>query len=214
VQKYITAGIKGEVKDTPKRLRNVYNFIIGDNKTALRAMARQVRMLGLRPYVISEPVQGQGEKFVSQMVRDIKKGKFNQYNALLAGGEVTFRLPPRPGRGGRNQHLAALFALAMPSFNRPWVFASLNTDGFDYIKQAAGAIVDNKTLALAQAKNIKIKDYIHSFNSYELFKKLGNALLVTGDTATNVADVMVYISGKNFNAKLSSSKQDYKIECK
>ncbi len=190
-QKHIIRGLKGEVSETPKRLANVRNFIIGSNKTARQAMLKQARGLGLKPFLIKAPVQSDGQKFARQLSQQVKSGWFKKYDVILAGGEITFRLPAQPGRGGRNQQLAALMLASLAAFKKPWVFASLNTDGFDYIKSAAGVIVSYETLAWAQAKNIKIKDYLYRFDSYALFKKIGRSLLITGPTGINVGDIMV-----------------------
>jgi glycerate-2-kinase len=83
--------------------------------------------------------------------------------------------------------------LALEAFEGDWVAVSAGTDGSDFLPEVAGAIVDNSLLRTAREKKIDIKPYLERFDSNTLLKKLGNSLIVTGSTGTNVCDVMVYI---------------------
>ena len=57
------------------------------------------------------------------------------------GGETTVRLPARPGRGGRAQHLALSAALALQGCDGGYLLAA-GTDGSDGPGEDAGALVD------------------------------------------------------------------------
>ena len=61
------------------------------------------------------------------------------------GGESTVRLPAKPGRGGRNQHLALAAARLLVSHDELTMFAA-GTDGTDGVTSDAGAIVDSETV--------------------------------------------------------------------
>ena len=66
--------------------------------------------------------------------------------AFVLAGETTVRLPENPGRGGRNQHFAAVLAGALAGLEG---FACMvgGTDGRDGNSDAAGAIIDGLTAA-------------------------------------------------------------------
>jgi len=57
---------------------------------------------------------------------------------------------------------------------------------------AAGTIVDNNSLGTAKGKGIDVKSYLDRYDSNTLLKKIGRSLIVTGNTGTNVGDVIVY----------------------
>ena len=57
---------------------------------------------------------------------------------------------------------------------------------------AAGAIVDGKTLERAANKGLNPEEFLAENNSYNFFSELGD-LIFTGPTGTNVNDVSVII---------------------
>jgi glycerate-2-kinase len=83
--------------------------------------------------------------------------------------------------------------LALAEYTGQWLVASVGTDGSDFLPEVAGAIVDQGLLEIARAKALDIKAYIERCDSYPLLKEIGNSLIVTGDTGTNVGDVIVYL---------------------
>jgi len=192
VRNYLESGCAGNEEENPKTLANCDNFIIGDNPTCLEAMATQAKAMGLKPIVVSSEIAGDPVKVIERRAIDIISGQYRDYNILLYGGETTPTLPSSPGRGGRNQHLAALTTLALEDYNAPWTMAAVATDGADFMRGAAGAIVDQNTIALARQQKLNIAEFINKFNTNKLFKKIGQSLIVTGDTETNVGDVMVF----------------------
>ena len=193
VLSYLKMGCRGEVPETPKRLTNCHNHIIGNNRLALKAMARQAEELGFKPLIVTAEQKGDTAEAAYTRASEILKGKYQGYNAIIIGGETTPKLPDNAGKGGRNQHYAAVSMLAMKSYPGYWLAASIGTDGSDYLPDIAGAMVDNETLLRATSRGIEVKKYIDRFDSYTLFKKIGKALIVTGDTGTNVSDVMLYL---------------------
>jgi len=72
------------------------------------------------------------------------------------------------------------------------VIASLTTDGVDGPTDAAGAIVDGKTLARAAELGMKPEQFLAENDSYHFFEKLED-LMFTGPTGTNVNDISVII---------------------
>jgi len=82
--------------------------------------------------------------------------------------------------------------LTMQEYKGEWVVASVGTDGSDFLPDVAGAIVDNNSLADARAKGIDVESYLDRYDSNTLLKKIGGSLIVTGNTGTNVCDIIVY----------------------
>lgn len=192
VIKYIMNGCNGKVEETPKTLSNCHNYIIGDNTLALQAMLKTAEKSGFKPFIITAEQAGETTTIARQRADEILQGKYQGYNLLLIGGETTPVLPSNAGTGGRNQQYAAVSLLALENYRRDWVVAAVGTDGSDFLPDVAGAIVDKQTLAKARSTGINITDYINRYDSNTLFKKIGNSLIYTGSTGTNVGDVVVY----------------------
>jgi hydroxypyruvate reductase/glycerate 2-kinase len=83
--------------------------------------------------------------------------------------------------------------LALEEYEGDWVVASMGTDGSDYLRDVAGAIIDRNTLRTAWANGLDIAGYLERFDSNTLLQKAGASLIVTGSTGTNVGDVILYL---------------------
>ncbi len=193
IRQYIREGKAGRKSETPRNLTNCKNYIIGDNSLALKAMAKKAKQLGLNPLIVTAEQRGEPGNVAFKRAQEILDGKYKNYNTIIIGGETTPKLPSSHGKGGRNQHFAAVSLLAMKNYPGQWALASLGTDGSDFLPDAAGAIVDSYSLERAEKKELDVKDYIDRYDTYSLFKKLGESLIITGSTGTNVGDVMVYV---------------------
>jgi glycerate 2-kinase len=190
---FLQRGRLGMEEETPKSLDNCHNFIVGDNILALRAMAAEARQLGLKPLILTSEQTGDPAQVAQLRAREIIAGKYSGYRAIIIGGETTPRLPDKPGKGGRNQHYAAVTLLAMKDYPGEWVMASVGTDGSDFLRNVAGAMVDRSLALLADSKGVDVASYVQRFDTNTLFGTLGQGLIITGDTGTNVSDVLVYL---------------------
>lgn len=191
---FLRGGRRGEVTETPKTLNNCYNYIIGDNGLALEAMSGKAKKLGLTPYIITAQQTGDTTTVARARAKEVMERRYAGFDTLLIGGETTIKLPTRAGKGGRNQHYAAVSMLAMAQYPGQWIVASVGTDGSDFLPDVAGAIVDQNSLGIAQAKGIDVKSYIERYDSNTLLDSIGNSLIITGDTGTNVGDIVVYLT--------------------
>ena len=192
---FIRRGCMGLQEETPKMLRNCTSHLIGNNRMALEAMAGKARDLGIKPCIITSEMSGDTCEYACGMAAEIKKGRYKGFGALLIGGETTPTLPEHAGKGGRNQHYAAVSMLAMQGYSSPWLVASSGTDGSDYLEDVAGAIVDDRSLASAVAAGLDVADYISRFDSNTLFARMSRSLIITGPTGTNVSDILLYLLG-------------------
>lgn len=190
---FLKRGQRGEVTETPKTLNNCYNYIIGDNGLALEAMSGKAGKLGLTPYIITAQQTGDTTAVARSRAKEVVEHRYAGYDFLLIGGETTIKLPTGAGKGGRNQHYAAVSMLAMAQYPGQWIVASVGTDGSDFLPDVAGAIVGQNSLGIAQEKGIDVKSYIERYDSNTLLGSIGNSLIITGDTGTNVGDIVVYL---------------------
>jgi hydroxypyruvate reductase len=111
-------------------------------------------------------------------------------DVVLWGGETTVVLPPKPGRGGRNQHLA-LAAARLLDGHRNLVLLAAGTDGTDGNTDDAGAIVDGATLVRAREGGLCSADEALERADAGAFLEASGDLLYTGPTGTNVGDVLI-----------------------
>jgi hydroxypyruvate reductase len=111
----------------------------------------------------------------------------------LWAGETAVTLPPNPGLGGRSQQLALAAAAALarlpPGTPRITLLAA-GTDGCDGTTPATGAVVDGTTWALIASRG---GDPAAALRRCDAFPALlrADALVVTGPTGTNVADLVL-----------------------
>jgi hydroxypyruvate reductase len=108
-------------------------------------------------------------------------------------GESTVHLPPDAGQGGRNLHLALLVARGLESVGG-WSMLLAGTDGEDGLTDAAGAIVDGGLCRQAGSEGLDLDKALTDADSYPVLEKTG-ALLRTGPTGTNVADIAIALTG-------------------
>lgn len=105
------------------------------------------------------------------------------------GGEPTVVLPEKPGRGGRNQHLALAAAMVMEGRDDVCLL-SAGTDGTDGPGEDAGALVDGGTLGRARREGFDGADCLARADSGSLLEAAGD-LVQTGPTGTNVMDLII-----------------------
>jgi len=194
----IKAGRAGKINDTPTQLYNSYNYIIGDNLMALRAIEHQAQRMGLAAEILNHRLTGKTKIAAGQITQKIIARKNKVKTIFIIGGETTPRVPGRHGQGGRNQHFALATAIILAKLkpNWSWTMASLASDGIDFIKQAAGAIIDWQTLPQIQNKKNNALKYLNKFDSYNFFKKIKHSLIKMNHTGTNVGDIILYLIDK------------------
>jgi len=99
------------------------------------------------------------------------------------------------GRGGRNQELVVAAASALSEVPAHVVVASLATDGIDGNSDAAGGVVDQESVARAEALGLAPPQaFLEKNDSRSFLGPLGD-LILTGPTGTNVADLTVMMAG-------------------
>jgi glycerate 2-kinase len=113
---------------------------------------------------------------------------------LLSSGEVTVRLGPNPGCGGRNQQLALTAALDLAEYaGEDLAILSAGSDGIDGDSPAAGAIVDTTTIARARSYRFDPEETLARFDTCSLFTALGDSIVI-GPTGNNLRDLRVLLA--------------------
>ncbi len=199
VRKALTDGEKGFTPETPKAgdkaFTKTHNIVVGNNLTASSAAYKSLKKAGLNALLLTSSLEGQARD-VGTMLASVANEMVNSGNpvakpaGIVAGGETTVTVVGK-GKGGRNQEIALSAALKMGGLDGV-VVASMSTDGVDGPTDAAGAIVDGKTLMRAKKLGLNSRKFLIDNNSYSFFSKLGE-LIYTGPTGTNVCDVAVIL---------------------
>ncbi len=200
VRKVLTDGEKGLIPETPKPgdkvFKKVHNIVIGNNFTASHAAYNNFRKAELNSLLLTSTLEGQAREvgtMLASMAREIvvSGNPVPKPAGIVAGGETTVTVAGK-GKGGRNQEIALGSALKIGSMDGI-VIASVSTDGVDGPTDAAGAIVDGKTLQRARNLGLNPRDFLANNDSYTFFSKMGD-LALTGPTGTNVCDVTVIVA--------------------
>jgi len=199
VRQHLDRGCQGLVSETPKPgaalFRRVYHHVIGNNATAVTAVAHTARDAGFRTLVhtpaLTNEAREAGKQFGALARNIVRAGKpLQRPCCVVAGGETTVTVTGN-GKGGRAQEFAAAAALEIAGLADVWVMA-IGTDGTDGPTDAAGAVVDGNTAARAQRRSIDLESALKCHNTYPALKKL-HQLITTGPTGTNVNDLYLLL---------------------
>lgn len=192
-------GVHGEIPETPKAISPaVRNVVIGNNRTALSAAAREARRRGYAVVDLGSWIEGETSetaKVFAGIAMSVRRDgcPAPAPACVVSGGETTVTLGKAPGRGGRNQEfvLAVADRLGIEGLAGITVLSG-GTDGEDGPTDAAGAIADAPLLAGAIRLGLSPADALARHDAYPFFEAL-DALLISGPTGTNVMDVRVIL---------------------
>ncbi|WP_298646990.1 glycerate kinase [uncultured Proteiniphilum sp.] len=194
---HLKKGLTGLIPETPKPddaiFRNVQNYIIGNNLLALEGASRKAQELGFKTHIVTDKLKGDYTNvadFILKTIENYQQATGKKPVCLLFGGEPTVKVSGN-GSGGRNQHLA-LYLSTKIDHEKHITILCAGTDGTDGPTDAAGAVVDNETIATAVKKNIDPRIFLQNSDSYRFFQQTGGHI-ITGNTRTNVMDMVVVV---------------------
>jgi glycerate 2-kinase len=196
VRHYLEGGVAGKFPETPKSddalFSRVRNIIIGNNRLALMKAEASARAYHYNTLILTSMLAGEAREIahlIAAMIKEIQLSEtpVAKPACLLLGGEPTVTLTGK-GKGGRNQELA--LAVALEGIDKPYLFASVGTDGTDGPTDAAGAVVTHETINRAQKMGLDARAYLNNNDAYHFFQALGD-LVKTGPTGTNVMDLVI-----------------------
>ncbi len=204
VRKFLERGLTGQEEETVKpgdpRLVHSANLIVGSIDRALKAARDKARQMGFACDIVTAALQGEAReaaRILAAQAIQVQSGLHTgEKCCLLSGGETTVTVSGS-GRGGRNQELALAFALEIAG-KEGIEMLSAGTDGSDGPTDAAGAVVDGRTVERAARFGLDSAAYLANNDSYNFFKELdcrggGKSHLKTGPTGTNVMDLQVIL---------------------
>ncbi len=195
VRTRIAAGLAGRIEETPKpgdpALQRVNTAIIGSGSVAAKAALAEGGRLGYHTLLLTTTLEGEARE-VGRVLASLAREEVRHQRPLplpsliIAAGETTVTVRG-DGKGGRNQELALSAALGIEGLSGV-VIASIGTDGRDGPTDAAGGAVDGGTAARMRKKGIDPEESLAQNNAYHALSQSG-ALVITGPTGTNVADI-------------------------
>ncbi len=181
----IGSGLLGGV---PGCADHILRIVVANNDTATHWAGVVARSHGLELETGKRRFDGDAARVAAEFVEALRN---TSADGLVWGGESTVTLPPQPGRGGRNQHLA-LCAAKLLRPNESLTILAAGTDGTDGPTDDAGAIVDSGTVERAEIAGADVERALRDFDSGTALEASGD-LLHTGPTGTNVGDVLIGI---------------------
>ncbi|NCZ83409.1 MAG: glycerate kinase, partial [Betaproteobacteria bacterium] len=201
---HLQAGARGNRPETPKAdaacFHGLHQEVIAAPGQSLRAAAQFWQEQGVRPLILGDTVTGEASQVALVMAALVREAlsannpSFKPPLVLLSGGECTVNLSgleqaqiaKHPPRGGRCSEF--LLALLEAIGQQPRVYAlAADTDGIDGSQDNAGACFDPQSLMRAQAKGLRIRDYLLAHDAWGFFQA-SDDLIYTGPTGTNVND--------------------------
>lgn len=183
----ILSGLPPLPKPDDPCFRNVRFNIVARLPDALAAAAEAARSFGLRPVVEPEFLAGDAVTTGARLGRALIESPAGTLR--IWGGETTVRLPPDPGRGGRNQSLALSVALAIQGHSDVLLLAA-GTDGTDGPTTDAGALVDGATVERGIDAGDDAAVALTRADAGRFLEASGD-LIQTGPTGTNVMDLVL-----------------------
>jgi hydroxypyruvate reductase/glycerate 2-kinase len=203
VRLHIEKGIDGEVPETIKPGSDPIEEHISRIISSPGMLAENIGDLaaekGYDIRIAEEAFNEDVEKVARRIGNEAKQAADRIRSALNANpilmvcyGESTVRVTG-DGKGGRNQELALRGALEIAGYEHiSWL--SAGTDGIDGPTDAAGAVVDGRTIPEARRRGLDPEAYLLSNDSYHFHKKMGS-LLKTGPTGNNLMDIVLVFIG-------------------
>ena len=199
VRAHLRAGLEGRAEESPDAsdpcFGGVHAEVIGSNRLAVAAARDEAMARGYDAAILTTTLTGEARevgKMLASIAREIRShGRPVEPPAcLLVAGETTVTVRGT-GRGGRNQELA--LGAARDLAGVPGVqIATLGTDGIDGPTDAAGALVDGRTLERARGLGLDARQALQQNNAYPFFEALDD-LIITGPTGTNVMDIALIL---------------------
>ncbi|MFB6299735.1 MAG: glycerate kinase [Halobacteriales archaeon] len=194
VRERLDRGRRDEVTETPKpgdsAFDRVDNHIIANTRTAIDGARRVAAERHYQTLVLTSRLRGEARELAKTQVAIAEECVANGDPVeppcvVLAGGESTVTISGS-GIGGPNQELAV--GAAIEGRSTPFVLASVDTDGRDGSTEAAGGIIDGTTVDRIEPAQAALAD-----NDAYPYLNARRSLIRTGDTGTNVNDLLVMV---------------------
>jgi glycerate 2-kinase len=171
--------------ETPP-LASITTAVIATLEDAKRAAQKTARVLEYETYLHPQFLGGEAVARGNEIANYLHDAPAGIH---IWGGETTVMLPPAPGRGGRNQHLALAAALALRESSGIYLLAA-GTDGTDGPTDDAGGMIDGQSIARGNRLGMEATHYLANADAGRFLAATGD-LITTGPTGTNVMDLVI-----------------------
>ncbi len=156
------------------------------SSTPWQRVREEAQKRGLTVWKDSRAFDGAAERMAVRFAHELH---MSASQVCVWGGESTVQLPEKPGRGGRNQHLA-LAAARIIAGHEDLLLLVAGTDGTDGVTQDAGALVDGETCSRIALAELDVHSCLERADSGNALAAAGD-LMHTGPTGTNVGDIVI-----------------------
>jgi len=170
----------------PEPVSHQQFMVVGSTEVAADAAARYLASHDVGSSIVTTQLEGEATVEARKLVHDADSGI-----VTIATGETTVTVVG-DGVGGRNQEAA--LAVASDLSGTDVVFLACGTDGIDGPTPAAGAVVDGRTSERARAIGLDLEHALARNDSHAALSAL-DAVVIRGDTGTNVADLWMVAKG-------------------
>ncbi len=195
VRDRLEAGAAGDVPETPDAsdpaFESTDTHVLADGMTALRAAREVADEAGYRTLVLSSRLRGEAREAAK-----IHAGVAEECHAtgtpleppavVLSGGELTVTVRG-DGSGGPSTEFAVTAGLEIAG-DAGTTVAAVDTDGIDGHADAAGGLVDAKTVADPAEARAALAN-----SDAATYLRERNGAIVTGPTGTNVNDLRMVV---------------------
>jgi glycerate 2-kinase len=195
----IGSGLMGPAVSGADRIERTVVASIDD---AVAAVAAGATALGLRAHAAARRFADEASRLAARFAHELS---LSPAQLLVWGGESTVQLPPNPGRGGRNQHLALAAARLIAGHTELMLLAA-GTDGSDGVTADAGALVDAESCARLALAGLDADRCLRAGDSAVALEACGD-LVHTGPTGTNVGDLVIGLKLSEDEARLCGPRR-------
>jgi hydroxypyruvate reductase len=194
---HLRRGRDGEFEETIKpgadAFERAQHLIVGDARTAADAAQQAFERRGCDAATLATELVGEaGEvgRVIAALGKQAARSGHARPRVWVLAGETTVTVRGE-GLGGRNQELALAAAIDIDSFSDLYI-ASFATDGTDGPTDAAGAIVDGRTITAIRDAGLDPRARLDDNDAYPALDA-ADALVRTGPTRTNLNDLVVIL---------------------
>jgi hydroxypyruvate reductase len=164
-------------------LDDTERLIVASIEQAMHAV--RTRAEGLSVHLAAERFAGDAVELARHCAAELRS---RTAQVRVWGGESVLQLPPRPGHGGRNQHLALAAALCLEG--QDLLLLAVGSDGTDGPTADAGGLVDGHTCERVRLAGLDPQECLAAADSARALAAAGD-LVHTGPTDTNVGDLVI-----------------------
>ena len=178
----IGSGIMGPAAEGDQ----VQRAIVASAEDAVAAVAAEAQRRGLTVHAGAVRFDAPATRLAARFAHELR---LLPADVCVWAGESTVQLPPTPGQGGRNQHLA-LAAAKLIAGQSDLLLLAAGTDGTDGVTADAGALVDADSCARVALAGLDPDSCLQQADSGTALAASGD-LVHTGPTGTNVGDLVI-----------------------